>query len=1006
MDGTSHSPTANTNNPANSTTPALRRTGADKKTVSTRPFPRLTIIGAFLGAAALLLVGPSVAFAQLNESNHNANLSALTISPGTLTFDADTTSYTVEVDWDVDAVTVTPTTEDDNATVTVNGTAVAKGASSSIALSEDQHGSVTSITVQVTAEDRSTTKTYTITVLRAGRNAPRLFFRQKIGDEYKWFNRTYDSLDQLGCIGGDPGEQGCPPGNEFYAYTAAVESDKVQVMFTPDAKYGAASYSHETLEEESVSYTEANFTAKSNPESTEPFVNGMTTPLIDLTPGKATNIWVTVSSSSDDHFATQITTCFVPGGLSGLTLSSGRLTPTFDAGTTSYTVAVGNNVESVTMTPTYVASCGATITVDGTAVKSGSASGDIDLTAGDETSIDVVFVNGSSTETYTIAVTRDAPSVSFDAAAYEADEGGDVATITVTLSQPAAAMLEIPVTVTAGTAEADDYTVGGLVDIDVEGVTVKGLRFGIGAQKKTFTITALDEDDTNEDFDDETVTLSFGAMLPPGVSRGDPATATLTIIDDEGAVVPSRFRRLNNEILSKHALTLADVTIAAVTSRQEAGPTCADQATTGSLGGSSSLAEILRANAQTLTTGSLNLKQLLGTSSFRLRLTEDGSGAGPGCLTLWGQGDYRNLSSSDAQGLEWDGDLVTGQVGADALLQPDLRAGLAVSWSEGDFDYTDRTTGEPFSGDYTSRMMSVHPYLTWWSPAGLDVWATGGYGQGEIEIKDEEAGTHTSDTTLRLASVGASGLLPIGDALIAGGTTTLRVKAQASVAQMKVEGNGSLLEEQTIEAQRLRLALEGSHERMLASGGSLTPSLEVGLRHDGGDGATGTGLELGGGLRYVAPALGLTVEGRGRVLAAYEEDYEEWGASGLIRLDPGIDRQGLSLSLVPSYGQTASGVQRLWDQGLTQGSPQGAPTTQAPTGRLEAEVGYGLVAFAGQGLVTPYSAVTLGGGTQQYRVGSRVELGPELRLSLEGTRQVTTVGQADQGIRLQADWRF
>ena len=356
--------------------------------------------------------------------------------------------------------------------------------------------------------------------------------------------------------------------------------------------------------------------------------------------------------------------------------------------------------------------------------------------------------------------------------------------------------------------------------------------------------------------------------------------------------------------------------------------------------------------------------------------------------------------------MDWDGDLLTGQVGADALLRPDLRAGLAVSWSDGAFDYTDRTEGEPFSGDYSSRMLSVHPYVTWWSPIGLDVWATGGYGQGEIEIEDEQAGTHTSDTTLRLGSVGASGPLPIGNALIAGGTTTLRLKAQASVAQMEVEGNGPLLQEQTIAAQRLRLALEGSHKRTLASGAQLAPSLEVGLRHDGGDGITGTGLELGGGLRYVDPALGLTLEGRGRVLAAYDDAYKEWGASGLIRLDPGAAGQGLSLSLVPSYGQTASGVQRLWDQGLPQGPTQGPSPTQALTGRLEAEVGYGLTAFAGQGLVTPYGQLSLGGGTQQYRVGSRLELGPELRLSLEGTRQVTAVGQANHGIRLQVGWRF
>ena len=564
--------------------------------------------------------------------------------------------------------------------------------------------------------------------------------------------------------------------------------------------------------------------------------------------------------------------------------------------------------------------------------------------------------------------------VRFDAAAYEGEEGGNPVTVKVTLNKSVTdADLKIPITVTPqGRTVPADYKVDGLVDDPDPNVT-GSLRFDGSEDNntRTFTIKA-DEDD---DFRDVTVALGFGT-LPDDAAAGKPATATLTLIDAEGAVVRARFRRLNNEILSKHALTLADVTIAAVTSRQEAGPRCADQANTGSLGGQSSLAEILRANAQTLTTGSLNLKQLLGTSAFRLRLTEDGA-TGPGCLTLWGQGDYRNLSSSDAQALEWDGDLVTGQVGADALLRPDLRAGLAVSWSDGAFNYTDRTTGDPFSGDYSSRMVSVHPYVTWWAPMGLDVWATGGYGRGEIEINDEQAGTHTSDTTLRLASVGASGPLLSEAGLLPGGTTTLRLKAQASVAQMDVEGNGPFLEEQTIEAQRLRLALEGSHERLLASGGSLTPSLEVGLRHDGGDGATGTGLELGGGLRYVNPALGLTVEGRGRVLAAYEEDYEEWGASGLIRLDPGLDRQGLSFSLVPSYGQTASGVQRLWDQGL----PQGAPTTQAPTGRLEAEVGYGLVAFAGQGLVTPYSAVILGGGTQQYprgqSTGARPGVAPE-----------------------------
>ena len=84
----------------------------------------------------------------------------------------------------------------------------------------------------------------------------------------------------------------------------------------------------------------------------------------------------------------------------------------------------------------------------------------------------------------------------------------------------------------------------------------------------------------------------------------------------------------------------------------------------------------------------------------------------------------------------------------------------------------------------------------------------------------------------------------------------------------------------------------------MGDGGALTPSLEVGLRHDGGDAETGTGIEVGGGLSYTDPALGLTdpvlgltLDAKVRGLAAHEDaDYAEWGASGgfvkLTRLTP------------------------------------------------------------------------------------------------------------------------
>ena len=95
----------------------------------------------------------------------NADLSDLALSAGPLdqAFQADQTSYTATVGFLNTVTTVTPTTDDVNATVTVNGAVVISGtASGAISLDEGSN----TITVIVTAEDGTTTKTYTVEVTR------------------------------------------------------------------------------------------------------------------------------------------------------------------------------------------------------------------------------------------------------------------------------------------------------------------------------------------------------------------------------------------------------------------------------------------------------------------------------------------------------------------------------------------------------------------------------------------------------------------------------------------------------------------------------------------------------------------------------------------------------------------------------------------------------------------------------------------------------------------------
>ena len=597
-------------------------------------------------------------------------------------------------------------------------------------------------------------------------------------------------------------------------------------------------------------------------------------------------------------------------------------------------------------------------------------------------------------------------SVRFGAAAYAVEEGGDPVRVTVTLSKQAAVALDIPITVTPrGRTVAADYEVEDLAD--------GKLAFEAGDTTKSFTIKATEEAEQDDNFHDVSVALGFGT-LPTDVAKGAPARATLTIIDAEGAVVRARFRRLNAEILSKHALTLADVTNRAISARLD--EACGKQAAGYTLAGGSTIAGALRSNAQALEDGTLTLDDVLAGSSFRLPLAavNDDRAGGAGGPVLWGRGERQTLESKDSA-FAWDGTVLTGQLGIDGCLREDLLAGLALSRSIGEFDYTDGTGPAPAGGGYGSRMTSVHPYLGWLSPQGLTLWATVGYGRGEIEIEDAQVRdgdpdypVRHSDTTLKTAAAGASGPLISDGSLIAGGTTTLMLKGEASVAQVEVAGNDDLIANQTVNANRLRLALEGSHEQALAWGSSLTPSLELGLRHDGGDGLTGGGVEIGGGLRYRDPATGLTIEGSGRVLTG-QDDYREWGLGGSVRLDPGAGGRGLSFSLFPAWGDTASGVDRLWDQDVAElATDDTAANDNVPPMRLDGELGYGFGALGGQGLLTPYGGFALADeGSRRYRIGIRFEIAPAFDLSFEGARREPANGDdAEHGVmlRMQASW--
>ena len=490
-----------------------------------------------------------------------------------------------------------------------------------------------------------------------------------------------------------------------------------------------------------------------------------------------------------------------------------------------------------------------------------------------------------------------------------------------------------------------------------------------------------------------TATITVTATDPGGLSAKQVFTVTVQ------SAVAKRINRVTKTVLPQVGQAMVASTVSAVSGRIEsaASSSVADPAP-----GAVSLkalperlAQILKSNEHTLGQGTFSLEQALGGMSFVMPLNAGGGqGRGLGGLSIWGSGDYRNLSDDDDDIVAWDGDVVGAHGGVDMRVLDDVLAGVSVSWSKGMIDYTDRTGGgTAMSGDLETRITSVFPYVGWSSPVGLTLWATGGYGWGEIEIEDE--GTDVKQSSDLDHKAGASGVLLSSDTFIAGGTTTLKLKGAASLMELEVDG-GDAIEALTVDAHRLRLGLEGSYAHTLASGARLIPSLELGVRHDGGDGENGTGLEIGGSVRYLNPAAGLTVEGHARSLHAHG-GYEEWGVGGLIRLDPGMDRRGLAFSFRPTWGAAESGMQQLWERPTTSMTADDGLTPRR--GHVATELGYGFSALGG--LLTTHSGVTWGNeGSRYYRVGKRLEIGSSLDLRLEGIRRESASAAPDHGVMM------
>ena len=434
-------------------------------------------------------------------------------------------------------------------------------------------------------------------------------------------------------------------------------------------------------------------------------------------------------------------------------------------------------------------------------------------------------------------------------------------------------------------------------------------------------------------------------------------------------------------------------------------------------------------------------RDLLTGSSFALTAET----AGKDLVSLWGRGAVTRFDGREGD-LTLDGEVVTGMLGAD-WTRGRWTAGLIVSHSVGEGGYSDGSgtgsasgtgpgSGSGASGRVEATLTGLFPWTRHALSDRLEAWGAAGYGAGKLTVTPKKPGTDEdgaairADLDLRMAAAGLRGvLLDPGS----GSGFQLTGKTDAMVVQTSSGrgkgADGGNMEPARATVTRLRLGLEASRPFALgpgsgsgAGGGAvLTPSLEIGVRHDGGDAETGFGLDLGGGLALSDPKRGLQAELRGRGLLAHEsKGFRDLGFSGALAWEgkPGSDR-GAKLRLTQTLGGSSSGgadalLSRTTLEGLAANDNGEGGNDELKSRRLELKFGYGLSAFGDRFTWTPEAGVGLSDTGRDYSLGWRLVRGGfggdggSFELSFEARRRESanddTPPEHEVGLRLSARW--
>ena len=364
-----------------------------------------------------------------------------------------------------------------------------------------------------------------------------------------------------------------------------------------------------------------------------------------------------------------------------------------------------------------------------------------------------------------------------------------------------------------------------------------------------------------------------------------------------------------------------------------------------------------------------DLRDLLRGSSFAL--TTQAGGLGGGLVSLWGREAVTRFDARQGE-LSLGGEVTGALLGADVTRER-ATLGVMLSHARGEGAYRGADAGA-----VASTLTGLYPYGRYALNGRVTVWGTAGYGAGTLTLTPEDKTAFETGMETAMAAAGLRGTVlaapPEGGPELAVKTDALAVRTASEAVAGSAGAGGNLAAGQG-DVTRLRLGLEGTWKGLTIGTGALTPRLEIGVRHDGGDAEAGFGVDVGGGFAWSDPGTGIRAEASGRGLLTHESaGFGQRGFAGSFGWDPRPQSErGPSVTLTQSLGLSArGGVDALLGRATMAGLAAREGADGLERRRLELRLGYGFGALGGRFTSRPEAGYAASGGRRETSLGWRL----------------------------------